>query len=77
MALSMATLVHGNRPAFDQDRLDREAAARYLGVAFSTLENDVVTQRLGVPFYRIGRKPYYRRSDLDQWIESRRVAPAV
>lgn len=63
------------RLSFDQDRLTRHEAAKFLGVSFATLENDAVTQRLSVPFYKIGKRVYYRRSDLESWVEARRVAP--
>lgn len=66
MAHQLTTLTppETRRPAFDADRLTREQAAAYIGVKPSTLENDVVTRRLQVPFYRVGKRPYYRRSDL-------------
>lgn len=75
--LKVSALRPESRPSFAEERMTRQEAAGYLGLSFSTLENDVVTGRLGVPFYRVGRKPLYRRSDLDAWLEARRVAPAA
>jgi excisionase family DNA binding protein len=77
MAARITNIELPHLPAFDQDRLTRDEAARFLGVKFSTLENDAVTHRLGVPFYKIGKRVYYRRSELAHWIETRRVAPVA
>jgi len=62
------------RPDFSQDSLTRQEAADWLRLKVSTLEADAVTRRLGVPFYKIGRRPLYRRSDLAAWVEARRKA---
>jgi hypothetical protein len=35
------------------------------------------TKRYNLPFVRIGRKVYYRRSDLDKFIERRTVGTAT
>lgn len=62
-------------PDFEHDRLTREQAAAYLGLAPTTLEADASRHCLGIPFYRLGvrGRVFYRRSELDAWIESRRV----
>ena len=62
----------GTRPPFDVDRMTREEAARFLGLEVSTLEADVSRRKLAIPFYRIGRLVYYRRSELEAWVEARR-----
>lgn len=59
---------------FDGDRMTRDEAAAYLGFSRGTLEVDACTRQLGVPFYKLGRRVFYRRSDLNEWIESRRIA---
>ena len=64
-----------SRLPFDEDRLDRVEAAAYIGLSPPTLATDASTHRLGIPFYKIGSRVAYRRSDLDFWIESRRVDP--
>jgi excisionase family DNA binding protein len=56
---------------FQLDRLDRKHAADYLGLQPSTLEADVTRSRLRIPFYRLGSRVYYRKSDLDHWLESK------
>ncbi len=58
---------------FEQDRVRRPEAAAYVGLSEATLEADASRRRLGIPFYRIGARVYYRRSDLNAWLASRRV----
>ena len=53
--------------------VDRKFAATYLGLAEQTLNNDQVTGKLGVPFYRFGRAVRYRLDELDAWAAARRV----
>jgi len=31
------------------------------------------TKRIGPPFIRVGKRVLYRRSDLEKWLESKRV----
>jgi len=62
-----------NQPAFNNDRLSRQEAAEYLGLQPSTLAADVTTKRLGIPYIKIGARVYYRRSQLDQFIENCKV----
>ena len=56
---------------FQTDRLTRNQAADYLGLKPATLEADVTHGRLGIPRYRLGSRVYYRKSDLDHWLESK------
>jgi hypothetical protein len=61
-------------PSFDHDRLTPHQAAAFLGLARQSLAIDRVNRRLGgVPFYKLGRLVFYRRSDLQRWVETRRV----
>ena len=48
-----------------------EEAAAYIGVARPTLY--AYTSRKQIPFYKLGRRVAFKQTDLDQWIESRRV----
>ena len=58
--------------------LTTEDAAKVLGLAPATLENDRCDGRLGVPFVRVGRRAIrYRPSDLAEWLEARVVRPAA
>lgn len=52
-----------------QQLLGDAAAAEYLGVARGTLCN-WRTSGKGPRYRRIGRRPLYRVSDLEAWIES-------
>lgn len=60
-------------PAFPDERLTRVQAAEYLGLKPNTLAIDAMKRHLGVPFYHVGRKVFYRRSELDAWLTSHRV----
>jgi hypothetical protein len=60
-------------PTFADERLTRTQAANYIGLKPSTLEGDVSRQRFCIPFYRIGSRIFYRVSDLDRWLEQKRV----
>ena len=57
--------------SFAEDRLSRKEAAAYLGVSPGTLEVWASTGRYDLPFVKIGRLAYYRRSELDVFIKSR------
>ena len=60
------------------DKLDRKEAARFLGISEAFLAADVITRRHQVPFYKIGRRCVYVKSQLDTWMAARMVnAPAV
>ena len=51
--------------------LNADAAARYLGIAPSTLAKMRLSGR-GPVFCKLGRRVIYRRMDLDAWLDSRR-----
>lgn len=52
------------------DLVDRDTAARLLGVAPRTLDR-WHKERSGPPRLQIGRKVRYRRTSLDQWVRAR------
>lgn len=56
-------------PPLNSPLLTAEDAARYLKVAVRTLANHRGLGR-GPRYVRVGRRPFYRRADLDAWIES-------
>ena len=58
--------------AFDEDRMNRQQAADYLGLTYSTLKNWACTGEGDLPYHKVGGRVYYRRSDLDKWLESRK-----
>ena len=61
---------------FAAERMTRRQAASYLGVSIQFLEADVVSKRHCFPYFKIGRKVFYRRRDLDQWLAKCAVNPA-
>lgn len=48
-------------------------AAAHIGIQPQTLAVWRITGRYGIPFFKVGRTVRYRKSDLDAWLESRRV----
>lgn len=61
-----------NQIAFDQDRMNRHEAAAYLGLSYNTLKNWATTGEGDLNYHKVGRLVYYRRSELDRWLESRK-----
>lgn len=51
--------------------LNTSQAADYIGLSASTLSKDRVHSVLKIPYLKLGAAVRYRRSDLDQWIETR------
>jgi len=50
--------------------------AAYIGVQAETLRDKSKRRALGIPEpYSIARKLFWRRSELDPWIEARRPTP--
>lgn len=70
--LSITEAVSAAHPA-KSDLFTRRQAAKYIGVAESTLAVWKSTGRYHLPVVMIGRLPRYRKSDLDSWIASRTV----
>ena len=48
-------------------------AAAYIGVEKETLDCWRCSGRYLIPFIKVGRLVKYRKSDLDEWLNSRRV----
>lgn len=55
-------------------RMTAKEAASYIGCSENTLKVWRCTKRHNIPFYRLGRSVFYKQQDLDDWIESKRVA---
>ena len=53
-------------------RLATPEAAQYLGLAKATLDKDRVSGRMGIPYYRLGRRIVYDQADLDAWLDQHR-----
>ncbi len=58
------------------DFVEAPAAAEAVGVSASTLAS-WRARRQHLPFYRIGRRVFYKRTDLDAFIEGGRVTVAA
>lgn len=54
------------------ERLTTEEAAKYIGIAPGTLEVWRSTGRHEVPYRKVGHRVWYFKSDLDEWLESRK-----
>lgn len=46
--------------------------ASYLGVSIPTVRKDM--KERGLPFKRIGRRQYFRRAEIDAWVDSQVAA---
>jgi len=53
--------------------LSAKEAAEYTGLGFSTLAK-LRLKGGSAPFIRVGMKILYKRSDIDAWLESKRVS---
>jgi hypothetical protein len=60
-------------PGQNNEYLSRREAAAFLGVAPATLAQWYSRRQFKVPFYRIGRRVWYKMTDLQKFIESRVV----
>lgn len=54
--------------------LTQEQAAEILGVSPGSLEVWRSTRRYAIPYVKVGRLVRYRRSDLEQWLQSRTIS---
>jgi len=67
-------LLGRDKPSFGLDKLSAYETAAYDGVQAPTLHDRQKRRALGVPEpYNIGRKLFWRRSELDAWIEEQRA----
>src|SRR6202044_2767086 len=60
------------------DRLSTTDAAAYLGLQAESLRATAKRKALDLPIpYTYGKKLYWRRSELDSWVEQQRGAPSA
>ncbi len=52
----------------DRDLMERAEVMDYLRISRGTL--DKLQRRGEIPFFKIGKKVLFRKSDIDTWIES-------
>jgi hypothetical protein len=63
----------GGTPPFGIDKMTTVETANYIGVAPQQLRSPSAREELGLPVpYGIGKKMFWRRSELDRWIETKR-----
>jgi predicted DNA-binding transcriptional regulator AlpA len=73
--LALETRLSGGTPPFGVDKLSTGETAAYVGLQVETLREPRKRQNLKFPApYRYGRKMFWRRSELDAWIERQREA---
>lgn len=58
------------------DLLPHTDAATFIGVSQRTLARQRA-YREGIPFIRVGRKVFYRRSSIERWLTANEVHPVV
>jgi len=71
-------LLGSTTPSFGLDKMSIDETAAYIGVQAETLRDKSKRRALGIPEpYPIARKLFWRRSELDPWIETRRLRKAT
>ncbi len=61
----------------NNDRLDAKQAAELIGVTSSTLAVWRCTGKEKIPYYKIGKKVFYKTEHILAWIETKKVGPAT
>nr|EKX8434959.1 helix-turn-helix domain-containing protein [Citrobacter freundii] len=61
-------------PSEQHEKMNRAAAAAYIGVEAQTLANWASTGKVRIPFLKIGRKVTYLKSDLDVYLASSKAS---
>ena len=64
--------VSADQPRPSKYELDNARAAAHLKIKPGTLATWRALKRHRIPFVRVGRKIFYSRDDLDNWLETRR-----
>ena len=54
-----------------RELLDAKSAAAYLHLASQTMAKMRLSD-IGPPYYKVGRRVLYDRTDLDRWLDSKR-----
>jgi excisionase family DNA binding protein len=64
----------GNIINSSSGRLTTFEAAEIIGVKPQTLISWRCTKKESIPYYKIGRKVFYKKQDILEWVEQKRVA---
>jgi hypothetical protein len=74
LALEQRLTGVGKTP-FGLDRLNTVDAAAYLGLQAETFRSTAKRKQLGLPApYNFGKKLFWRRTELDAWVERQRMS---
>jgi excisionase family DNA binding protein len=57
----------GNHP---KKLIKTQELAKILGVGISTVEQDRINGKLGIPFVKLGRSVRYKTEDIDRYLSS-------
>jgi excisionase family DNA binding protein len=57
--------------------LDYEGASLFIDAAVGTLQVWVSTRRYALPYYKIGRKVRFKKSELAAWMDTRKRGGAI
>ena len=73
LRLALEHHLTGGSVPFGLDRLNTDDAANYLGLQAETLRSTSKRRSLNLPTpYNFGKKLFWRRSELDAWLEQQR-----
>lgn len=64
-------------PSFETDRIGFDEAARITGLASTSLQLREIRERLSIPHYKVGRRIFFRRSEIEAWVEGRRQGKTI
>lgn len=71
--MQLASRNNNCKPVIDNDKwLTSEEVSRLTGLAVATLAK-YRTQRIGIPFYRLGRAIRYKYGDVESWIHGCKI----
>jgi excisionase family DNA binding protein len=63
----------GTLPTFSNDEwLDYKGASLFIDAAVGTLQVWICSGRYAIPYYKIGRKVRFKKSELTAWMETRK-----
>lgn len=57
----------------NSDRIDAKQAAKLIGVSSATLATWRCTKKEQIPYYKIGKKVFYKIEHVLSWIETKKV----
>ena len=58
-------------PGMEKDLMTKAEMLEYLRISKGTL--DKLMREKGIPFLKLGKRVLFKKSDIDKWLESKRV----